>query len=153
MKLKALLGPELTAPAGCEETEIVGIAADSRAVQPGSLFVALRGSNADGTCFLPEAVARGAAAVLVEKGGTADARFGVPVLTAAAPRRALALMAARWYASQPEAIVAVTGTSGKTSVAEFARQILALLGRKAASLGTIGLLKPNGGSYGSLTTP
>ena len=77
----------------------------------------------------------------------------VPVLASAEPRRALALMAARFFAAQPDRIVAVTGTSGKTSVADFTRQIFAALGRKAASLGTIGLVKPDGSVYGSLTTP
>ncbi len=75
------------------------------------------------------------------------------MLKAEEPRRALALMAARFYGSQPKTIVAVTGTSGKTSVAEFTRQIFAALGRKAASLGTIGIVKPDGAVYGSLTTP
>ena len=63
------------------------------------------------------------------------------------------MMAARFYPAQPGTIVAVTGTSGKTSVADFARQIFAHLGRKAASLGTIGLVKPDGSVYGGLTTP
>ncbi len=62
-------------------------------------------------------------------------------------------MAARFYAAQPRVIVAVTGTNGKTSVAEFTRQIFATLGHTAASLGTIGLVKPDGSVYGSLTTP
>ena len=75
------------------------------------------------------------------------------MLSAAEPRQALALMAARFYPDQPGTIVAVTGTSGKTSVADFARQIFAQLGRKAASLGTIGLVKPDGSVYGGLTTP
>ncbi|MBN8910642.1 MAG: UDP-N-acetylmuramoyl-L-alanyl-D-glutamate--2,6-diaminopimelate ligase, partial [Rhizobiales bacterium] len=69
------------------------------------------------------------------------------------PRRALALIAARFYATQPETAVAVTGTSGKTSVAEFTRQLFAAAGHKAASLGTIGVVKPDGAVYGSLTTP
>jgi UDP-N-acetylmuramoyl-L-alanyl-D-glutamate--2,6-diaminopimelate ligase len=65
----------------------------------------------------------------------------------------LALVAARFYGIQPEFAVAVTGTSGKTSVAEFTRQIFQALGHQAASLGTIGVVKPNGAVYGSLTTP
>ncbi|HEX5958174.1 MAG TPA: UDP-N-acetylmuramoyl-L-alanyl-D-glutamate--2,6-diaminopimelate ligase, partial [Hyphomicrobiaceae bacterium] len=77
----------------------------------------------------------------------------VPVVVSADPRRALALMAARFYGVQPETIVAVTGTSGKTSVADFARQIFAALGHKAASLGTIGLVTPDARRYGSLTSP
>ena len=82
---------------------------------------------------MPEAIAKGAAAILVKDGTQVDVPQGVAVLTAAEPRRALALMAARFYPAQPATIVAVTGTSGKTSVADFARQIFAHLGHKAAS--------------------
>jgi UDP-N-acetylmuramoyl-L-alanyl-D-glutamate--2,6-diaminopimelate ligase len=151
MKLKALLGAEMTAPPGCEDAEIGGLTADSRAVEPGFLFAALGGRSDDGGRFVPEALARGAAAILVQNGSLGAQ--GVPVITAAEPRRALALMAQRFYASQPATVVAVTGTSGKTSVAEFARQLFAAVGRQAASLGTIGLVKPGGGVYGGLTTP
>jgi UDP-N-acetylmuramoyl-L-alanyl-D-glutamate--2,6-diaminopimelate ligase len=77
----------------------------------------------------------------------------VPLLVSAEPRRTLALMAARFYAVQPDTVVAVTGTSGKSSVADFARQIFAALGHKAASLGTIGLITPGESRYGSLTSP
>ncbi len=69
------------------------------------------------------------------------------------PRRRLALMAARFFARQPRIVAAVTGTSGKTSTAEFTRQIWQLLGRRAASLGTLGLVAPAGSEYLSLTTP
>src|SRR5690606_27020539 len=79
--------------------------------------------------------------------------ISVPVIRAPDARRALALMAARMYAGQPETAVAVTGTNGKTSIVEFTRQIFATLGRRAASLGTIGIVKPDGGRYGALTTP
>ena len=68
-------------------------------------------------------------------------------------RRALALAAAAFHPGQPGTIVAVTGTSGKTSVAAFCRQIWATLGRPAASLGTLGIVSPSGEDYGSLTTP
>ncbi len=78
---------------------------------------------------------------------------GVPVLRVQDPRRALALMAANFFVAQPATVVAVTGTSGKTSVADFTRQIFAALGHQAASLGTIGVVKPDGSLYGSLTTP
>jgi UDP-N-acetylmuramoyl-L-alanyl-D-glutamate--2,6-diaminopimelate ligase len=75
------------------------------------------------------------------------------VLVSAEPRRALTLMAARFYGRQPDTVVAITGTSGKTSVADFTRQIFAHLGHKAASLGTIGLITPHARHYGSLTSP
>jgi UDP-N-acetylmuramoyl-L-alanyl-D-glutamate--2,6-diaminopimelate ligase len=79
--------------------------------------------------------------------------LSVTLLRAQEPRRALALMASRFHRDQPATIVAVTGTSGKTSVAEFTRQIFAAAARQAASLGTIGIVKPSGTVYGSLTTP
>ena len=69
------------------------------------------------------------------------------------PRRALALAAAKLYPRQPATIAAVTGTSGKTSVAAFARQIWESLGHASASIGTIGLVSPVRTIYGSLTTP
>ena len=154
MKLKALLGAELAAPPLCENAEISGITADSRAVQPGFLFAALGGRREDGTRFVPEAIRNGAAAILLAEGSRpANVGAGVPVLTAAEPRRVLALLAARFYQRQPDIVVAVTGTSGKTSVVEFARQIFAATSRTAASLGTIGLVKPQGRTYGALTTP
>ncbi len=155
MKLHMLVGPETSAPSGCGGIEIAGLTADSRKVLPGWLFAALRGAKADGTQFIPGAIARGAAAILAEDGvGRAlGAPVPVPLLTSPQPRRALALMAARFYGAQPETVVAVTGTSGKTSVADFARQIFAALGHEAASLGTIGLVAPGVRTYGSLTSP
>src|SRR5262249_34910251 len=68
-------------------------------------------------------------------------------------RRALAIAAANFYRRQPETIAAVTGTSGKTSVAAFTRQIWTMLGYQAASIGTVGVVSPGGERYGSLTTP
>ncbi len=69
------------------------------------------------------------------------------------PRRTLALAAAKFFPRQPKTIAAVTGTSGKTSVAAFTRQIWSTLGYQAASIGTIGVVSPKGEHYGSLTTP
>jgi len=152
MKLHMLVGPETSAPSGCGGIEIAGLTADSRAVMPGWLFAALRGASTDGAQFVNGAIARGAAAILAETAAL-KVPVAVPLLTSPQPRRALALMAARFYGAQPETAVAVTGTSGKTSVADFARQIFAALGHKAASLGTIGLVTPDGLSYGSLTSP
>jgi UDP-N-acetylmuramoyl-L-alanyl-D-glutamate--2,6-diaminopimelate ligase len=77
----------------------------------------------------------------------------VPFVVTPNPRRALALAAARFYPRQPATIAAVTGTSGKTSVAAFTRQIWERLGHTAASIGTIGLVSPKRTVYGSLTTP
>jgi len=134
MKLQCLLGPEMTAAAESGETEIAGVTADSRQVQRGWLFAAIPGGKTDGTHFVPEAISRGAAAILVGRGQGITVPEHVPVLTAAEPRHALAMLAARFYPAQPKTIVAVTGTSGKTSTADFTRQLFAHLGHKAPRL-------------------
>jgi len=142
----------LTRPMG--GTEILGLGADSRAVHPGWLFAALPGGRADGASFIDEAVARGAVAVLAGP-GTRLKHYDRPIalVADANPRRRLALMAARFHAPQPRLAVAVTGTNGKTSTAEFARQLWHRLGHQAASLGTLGLIAPSGHEPGALTTP
>jgi UDP-N-acetylmuramoyl-L-alanyl-D-glutamate--2,6-diaminopimelate ligase len=151
--LTSLLGPEVVASRDVAGLNITGITADSRKVEPGFVFAASAGTRADGAKFIADAVAKGAAAVLVGADVPVDPGLRVAVVRAAEPRLALAKMAARFYGPGPDTIVAVTGTSGKTSVAEFTRQIFAHLGHKAASLGTIGVVKPGGAVYGSLTTP
>ena len=155
MNLRDLAGhqfPEidtlLGGPAG--SLEITGISADSRTVTPGALFVALSGSKADGSRFLADAVARGAVATV---SAAAEGVAGTPHLTIAEPRRFLALAAARFHGRQPEVMVAVTGTAGKTSVASFTRQIWAHAGLSAAQIGTTGVISPGRTDYGSLTTP
>ena len=153
MRLSVLAGSDLAIERIAADPEIAGITSDSRAVRPGSLFAALAGSKTNGERFIADAVARGAVAILAAAGTTVDAPAGVAVLRTGEPRRGLALLAARFHPRQPATIVAITGTSGKTSIAEFARQIYAACGRRAASLGTIGVVKPDGGVYGSLTTP
>src|SRR5258707_4881145 len=132
------------------EIEIRGLSADSRKIEPGFLFAALPGSKADGRGFIAEAAAKGAVAVLAPAGTQLPP--GIALVADENPRRRLALMAARFFARQPRIVAAVTGTSGKTSTAEFTRQIWQLLGRRAASLGTLGLVSPGGSDYLSLTT-
>jgi UDP-N-acetylmuramoyl-L-alanyl-D-glutamate--2,6-diaminopimelate ligase len=133
------------------EREIVGLTADSREVSPGMLFVAVPGNKANGSLFAADAIAKGASAVVTEEDFATDGT--VPVLRVASARRFLALAAARFYHAQPETIVAVTGTAGKTSVASFTRQIWAQAGHPAAMIGTTGVVAPGRNDYGSLTTP
>lgn len=133
------------------DAEIVGMTADSRAVRPGYLFAALPGTKVDGRQFVDEAVAAGASAVLGPRGLSVPGH--VARIEADNPRRALALAASRFFGRQPEVVAAITGTNGKTSVASFTRQIWTLLGRPAASLGTLGLVAPGRERPGSLTTP
>ncbi len=155
MKLSTLTAADDTAVLSPEHgaVDIAGLTADSRKVEPGFLFAALAGSKADGGRFISDAVSKGAAAVVAAENADVPGGLAVPVIRSKEPRRTLALMAARFFDPQPETIVAVTGTSGKTSVADFTRQIFTALGRQAASLGTIGVVKPDGAVYGSLTTP
>src|SRR5690606_38253543 len=111
---------------------ITGVTAHSRKVAPGSLFVALPGTAADSRAFIPQALSQGAAAVLAPP-DTAAALAPV-LVTSGDVRRAYAIDARSFYGSQPATCVAVTGTSGKTSVAAFCRQIWARLGRTSASM-------------------
>lgn len=132
------------------ETEILGMTADSRRVQPGWLFAALKGSVHDGTRFVPQAIQNGAAAILSD-GSAADVT--TPHVIADEPRRALALAARRFYGVQPEHVVAVTGTNGKSSTVDFCRQIWSRAGIKAASMGTLGAIGPAGKVDIGHTTP
>jgi UDP-N-acetylmuramoyl-L-alanyl-D-glutamate--2,6-diaminopimelate ligase len=116
---------------------ITGITADSRKVRPGFLFAALPGSRADGRSFIPTALEAGASAVLAPD----DVKgLQTPVVHASDLRRAYALAAKALHPAQPETVVAVTGTNGKTSVAAFCRQIFERLGRRSASMGTLGVV-------------
>jgi UDP-N-acetylmuramoyl-L-alanyl-D-glutamate--2,6-diaminopimelate ligase len=151
MRLRDLFGDEFGLDAQAGEVAVTGLAMDSRAVKPGDLFFALAGTKTDGARFIGQAVASGAAAVVGEHLSGNDCR--VPFVKTANPRRALALAAAKFFSRQPAVIAAVTGTSGKTSVAAFTRQIWQRLGHASASIGTIGLISPKRTVYGSLTTP
>jgi len=131
---------------------VSAVSADSRRVGPGFAFVAVPGVKADGAGFAAAAAQNGAALVVASRDAALGA-LGVPVLRVADPRVALAHIAARLHPRQPETMVAVTGTSGKTSVAAFTRQIWEKAGFAAASIGTTGVVAPGRNDYGSLTTP
>ncbi len=156
MKIRDLAGRrfpdlerQLSGPVG--DLDVSGLASDSRKVQPGNVFVALSGTKADGASFVADALARGAVAIVTTPGAGAVA--SVPVLTVDEPRLFLAESAARFFGRQPDIMVAVTGTAGKTSVASFTRQIWASAGFAAAMIGTTGVVSPTRNDYGSLTTP
>ena len=145
--------PALSPHAG-PPPRIAGLTADSRAVAPGFLFAALPGAKADGRAFIADAVARGAAAVLAPEGTIWPAGVPArPLVTAADPRRALALLAAVFHGAQPATVVAVTGTNGKTSTVDFLRQLWRREGLCAASIGTLGLVAEGVPPGPSLTTP
>jgi UDP-N-acetylmuramoyl-L-alanyl-D-glutamate--2,6-diaminopimelate ligase len=132
------------------DPEITGVTADSRKVGPGTLFAALPGTKVDGASFAAAAVQAGAAAVISER----DLGLPVPTILAKDPRRAYALAAAEFWGRQPQVCVAVTGTNGKTSVANFCRQMFARAGKTSASMGTLGVTvsRPDG-THEQLTPP
>ncbi|MCA6122247.1 UDP-N-acetylmuramoyl-L-alanyl-D-glutamate--2,6-diaminopimelate ligase [Bradyrhizobium sp. WSM 1704] len=150
MRLRDLFGDDATIDPSADNLMVGGLAVDSRAVKPGDLFFALAGAKTDGARFVDAAIAAGAVAVASDH-PPQGAR--VPCVVTPNPRRALALAAASFYPRQPATIAAVTGTSGKTSVAAFTRQIWRRLGHASASIGTIGLVSDKRTVYGSLTTP
>ena len=134
--------------------DVAGITADSRQVVPGDLFAALPGVKVDGRRYIAEAVERGAVAVLAPHG--TDWPPGVPprpLILDAEPRRRLAQMAAALAGPQPQTVVAVTGTNGKTSTVEFLRQLWTDAGLRAAGLGTLGVIAPGFDPGPGLTTP
>lgn len=130
--------------------EITGISADSRQVLPGYVFVALRGNQEDGRKYVNDAIERGARAIVTD----CDlGNLSIPAVRVSNIRHSLAIAAARFYVVQPETVVAVTGTSGKTSVVSFVRQIWQQVGLCAASIGTVGVVSHKRNDYSSLTTP
>src|SRR5882762_9790480 len=151
MRLRDLFSDDATIGPQADAIEVRGLAVDSRVVKAGDLFFAIAGSKTDGSRFIDAAIASGAVAVVGDH--PPQRACPAPYVATSNPRRALALAAARFYPQQPATIAAVTGTSGKTSVAAFTRQIWQELGHASASIGTIGLVSPKRTIYGSLTTP
>lgn len=159
MRLTELLPDMMTVDPIMRDTEISGLTADSRKVEPGYLFAALpsatENSGTDGRNFINDALSRGAVAILAPDGTKIDARNAQTpcLITDENPRWRLAQFAAKFYPKQPRTIVGVTGTNGKSSVAGFTRQIWALLDQKSASMGTLGLDADGFEAGPSLTTP
>ncbi|MBD5083582.1 MAG: UDP-N-acetylmuramoyl-L-alanyl-D-glutamate--2,6-diaminopimelate ligase [Clostridiales bacterium] len=134
MKLSQLLSANGT---DCpQDAEITALACDSREVVPGALFVALQGANADGRAYIPQALGRGAAAVVC----CPPLPEGAPGVAVDDPRAALALLAAEFYGHPAKqlTLIAVTGTKGKTTTAHMLRDILTAAGRKTGMIGTLG---------------
>ncbi|MGY9048326.1 MAG: Mur ligase family protein, partial [Rhodobacterales bacterium] len=141
--VKTLSQLGLTARAG-RDAQIRGVAVDSRDVKPGYLFAALPGTRIHGATFIHYALSLGATAILTDADGARIARTELAasraaLVIAADPRQTLAFTAALWFGEQPETMVAVTGTNGKTSVATFVRKIWQELDLRAVNVGTTGV--------------
>lgn len=149
MKLGELVAP-LDAPEGAADIEITGVTEDSRTIEPGFLFAAIKGLRRDGREFIQSAIDKGAAAIIAD---TDSPEFGVPKIETGNVRAALSAAAARFYVGQPETLVAVTGTNGKSSTIEFLRQIWVSLSYEAATLGTLGVRGKGGAQALPHTTP
>lgn len=142
-KTKTLAELGLTARDG-RDVRITGLSVDSREVREGHLFFALPGTKVHGAEYIQYAVRMDAGAVLTDRAGAEIAgdvlrASGVPLVIAEDPRETLAFTAALWFESQPEVMVAVTGTNGKTSVATFTRQLWVEMGAEACNIGTTGI--------------
>jgi UDP-N-acetylmuramoyl-L-alanyl-D-glutamate--2,6-diaminopimelate ligase len=133
---------------------ILGITNNSKEVNDGYLFAALPGTQVNGAQFIAEALSRGAVAILSQSSTrnftkSSKAKF----IFSEKPHQEFALIAAKFYQNNLEYIAAVTGTNGKTSVAEFARQLWSVNGKKSASIGTLGVVADNIVVGPKLTTP
>ena len=131
------------------DIELKGITEKATDVQPGYVFCALKGTKANGADFIPEAIEKGAVAIITDQEVTAD----VPVIRVENPRMTLAEIAAQLFPSQNLKKVAVTGTNGKTSTVYYVSEIMNKLGVLTASMGTIGVASPVLNIEGSMTTP
>lgn len=154
MHLSNLIAPADGAAFTGEDKKILGLTADSRAVRDGFAFIAVPGTQMDGRTYIPDAVAKGATAIIAPQGTDGSSLPpNVTFVTVPDARIALSRMASRFYPRQPQTIAAVTGTSGKTSTVQFARELWELTGHSSASIGTLGVVAPGINRYGSLTTP
>jgi UDP-N-acetylmuramoyl-L-alanyl-D-glutamate--2,6-diaminopimelate ligase len=143
MRLTELIGSGGDAP-------VTGFAIDHRKVAPGTIFGAFRGSRFNGEDYIQAAVDAGAAAVVARPEASVSGAIHV---ADAEPRREFARLAARYFAPFPETVVAVTGTNGKTSTVELARQLWRMEGHVAASIGTLGVTTADEQISTGLTTP
>ena len=132
------------------EQTVTGFAIDHRKVAPGTVFGAFQGAQVNGEDFIDAAVAGGAIAVVARPEASVSGALHIPDPE---PRRAFAKLAAQFFTPVPETIVAVTGTNGKTSTVELARQLWRMTGISAASIGTLGVTTPDESISTGLTTP
>lgn len=144
-------------PTRGRDVAVTGLCLDSRKIAKGHVFAALAGSHAHGATFAKSVLEAGAAAILTDPEGARiigdlPAQYDASLIVVEEPRAALAQAAALWYGAQPDTVVAVTGTNGKTSVASFTRQIWMALGFEAVNIGTTGV-EGSFAATGTHTTP
>ena len=151
MRLQSLIeGLDVQGDGGAADAAVTGFAIDNRKVAPGTVFGAFQGQRVNGEDYIPDAIRAGAVAVVARPEAKVE---GAVHIAEANPRRLFARLAARYFAPFPDVTVAVTGTNGKTSTVELARQIWRMLGYKSASIGTLGVTTSVDQVSTGLTTP
>src|SRR5919106_5184155 len=122
-------------PGAEADVEVTGLALDNRAVEPGTLFFCVPGFTRDGHDYAPDAIARGASALVVAR----PLGLGVPELRVDDVRAAMARAAARFHGDPTAelAVVGITGTSGKTTTTHLVRHLLEAAGRPCGLLGGV----------------
>ena len=152
----------VAAPEGIQDGGVTGITLNSRAVEPGDLYMALPGASRHGADFVPQAVEAGAVAVVTDDAGARQLALAgeqpVPVLIIDQPRTAVGPLAALIYRSQPSeggypTLYGVTGTNGKTTTTYFINSLLRALGKKPGLIGTIEIVAGGKPIPSLLTTP
>jgi len=141
LHLSDLLNNLADIPDQAASTPIAGMSDNSRAIKPGDMFAALAGSSTDGRNYIEDAIKAGASAVLTDMRPLEASldNLSIPIVMVENPRHVLARAAARFWGKQPGMIAAVTGTNGKTSTADFLRQLWTRATWQAASIGTLGV--------------
>lgn len=130
----------LDAPPPISDAHFEGVSTDSRAIRPGQLFVALRGDRFDGHAFLETARAAGAAGAIVDRRHASASTLALPAIVVEDTRRSLGELARHWRARFTPALIAVTGSNGKTTTKEMLASILRTHAGAAAVLATEGNL-------------
>ena len=135
------------------DSNVTGVTMDSKHVQEGNIFVAVKGINQDGHDFIEQAIESGASAIVTN--GRDFGRLSVPQIKVANPRRAASIIAAEYYEYPADdmVVIGITGTNGKTTTASLTKSILDDAGHKTAQIGTLGLIADGIDHMETLTTP
>ena len=129
-------------PKNIGQIKINGLSTDSRSLKKGNIFFAIRGSNLNGELFINDAIKKGAALIVCSQKHKIKV-LKTPIIKVNNVKKVLTNACKKFYTNKPKNIIAVTGTNGKSSVAEFFRQILLLNKKKVASIGTLGIKSNN----------
>ena len=137
MLLKNLIN---NCPNHLKKVHINGLALDSRKIRKGNLFFALKGQEYDGKNFIQEAIYKGARAILVSN-NYKSSHNNIPIIKVKNIKKTLANSCKKFFRNKPKNIILVTGTNGKSSIADFFSQIFYLNKIPVATIGTLGIIK------------